>query len=329
MSWIESTYLRDRNRSKAEIDAALLALSVQGNTSGAIPRERIIDAYRVFMSEHQEIAGLVAQDLASWAVLGRRSRLRRAHEIGRCASNTRRARRSSPTSGKVPAALRASTTNEAHPRIRRHAACDGRRGARARRPPCVSRNPADVGRPLRGVVAHAGAFRHASARRPEAAGIGARCHRAQHAGALRFARRAARDRGARRPCRPPHRVSRPPGHHRRRARARAIHGRQHHDDARAPVATVDGDSRVARQRDRDRRRVRRAWHRTHPAGLRSPAVRARVDDHRPQHARAGVDDHRIHARAFDHARAGDARSGSRAGSARGSGHCLLHPAARK
>ena len=66
MSWIEATYLRDRDRSKAEIDAALLALSVQGNAGGAIPRERVIEAYRVFMSEHKEIAGLVAQDLASW-----------------------------------------------------------------------------------------------------------------------------------------------------------------------------------------------------------------------------------------------------------------------
>ena len=41
-------------------------MSVHGNTSGAIPRERIIETYRVFMSEHQEIAGLVAQDLAAW-----------------------------------------------------------------------------------------------------------------------------------------------------------------------------------------------------------------------------------------------------------------------
>jgi hypothetical protein len=66
MPWIEATYLRDRGRSKAEMDAALLALSVQGNTNGVIPRERIVEAYRVFMSEHKEIAGLVAQDLASW-----------------------------------------------------------------------------------------------------------------------------------------------------------------------------------------------------------------------------------------------------------------------
>ena len=86
---------------------------------------------------------------------------------------------------------------------------------------------------------------------------------------------------------------------------------------------------VARQCDRDRRRVRGAWRRTHTAGLRSPAVRPGVDDHRSQHARTGVDDYRIHARAFDHARLGNARFDSRAGTARRGGHCLLHPAACK
>ncbi len=66
VSWIEATYLRDRSRSKAEIESALSALSVHGNANGAIARGRIIAAYRVFMGAHQESAGLVAQDLASW-----------------------------------------------------------------------------------------------------------------------------------------------------------------------------------------------------------------------------------------------------------------------
>lgn len=70
MSWIETTYLRDRHRSQAEIDAALLALCEQGNAHGRIPRQRIIDAYRVFMQEHREIAGLVAEDLAAWQYWG-------------------------------------------------------------------------------------------------------------------------------------------------------------------------------------------------------------------------------------------------------------------
>jgi hypothetical protein len=42
MDWVETTYLRDRARSAAEIKAALLALSVHGNANGAIPRERVI-----------------------------------------------------------------------------------------------------------------------------------------------------------------------------------------------------------------------------------------------------------------------------------------------
>jgi hypothetical protein len=66
MAWVDDRYLRDRERSPAEIKAALLALSVHGNAKGAIPRERVIQSYRVFMKEHPEIAGYVAQDLAAW-----------------------------------------------------------------------------------------------------------------------------------------------------------------------------------------------------------------------------------------------------------------------
>jgi len=66
MAWLETKYLRDRGRSPAEIKAALLALSVHGNANGTIPRERVIQSYRVFIKEHQDIAGYVAQDLAAW-----------------------------------------------------------------------------------------------------------------------------------------------------------------------------------------------------------------------------------------------------------------------
>ena len=67
VAWIEDRYLRERARTTPEITAALLALSVQGNTrDGAIPRRRVIEAYRVFMREHRDLAGLVAQDLAAW-----------------------------------------------------------------------------------------------------------------------------------------------------------------------------------------------------------------------------------------------------------------------
>jgi hypothetical protein len=66
MKWVEEKYLLDRARSAAEIDAALLALSVHGNANGVIPRERVIRSYRVFMKKHPEIAGYVARDLAAW-----------------------------------------------------------------------------------------------------------------------------------------------------------------------------------------------------------------------------------------------------------------------
>ena len=67
MAWVEDNYLRDRARSAPEIEAALLALSVQGTTAnGVIPRERVILAYRVFMKSHPDKAGDVAPDLAAW-----------------------------------------------------------------------------------------------------------------------------------------------------------------------------------------------------------------------------------------------------------------------
>jgi hypothetical protein len=66
MNWVEQKYLRDRSRSAPEVEAALLALSVQGHTHATIPRERVIQAYRVYMKAHPENAGNVAPDLAAW-----------------------------------------------------------------------------------------------------------------------------------------------------------------------------------------------------------------------------------------------------------------------
>jgi len=66
MPWVEKRYLRDRARSEPEIKAVLLALSVHGNASGTLPRERVIQAYRTFMKARPDIAGYVAQDLAGW-----------------------------------------------------------------------------------------------------------------------------------------------------------------------------------------------------------------------------------------------------------------------
>jgi hypothetical protein len=63
---VEEKYLRDRARSALEVEAALLALSVQGHTNAVIPRERVIQSYRVYINAHPENAGAVAPDLAAW-----------------------------------------------------------------------------------------------------------------------------------------------------------------------------------------------------------------------------------------------------------------------
>ncbi len=66
MAWVDAKYMGDRLRSTRELEGALLALSVLGTANGTIPRERVIQSYRLFMQEHKELAGFVAWDLAAW-----------------------------------------------------------------------------------------------------------------------------------------------------------------------------------------------------------------------------------------------------------------------
>jgi hypothetical protein len=70
LAWVDAKYMGDRLRSTRELEGALLALSVLGNANGAIPRERVIQSYRLFMQEHKEFAGFVASDLAAWQYWG-------------------------------------------------------------------------------------------------------------------------------------------------------------------------------------------------------------------------------------------------------------------
>ena len=49
MAWVDAKYMGDRQRSTRELEAALLALSVLGNANDAIPRERVIQSYLMFM----------------------------------------------------------------------------------------------------------------------------------------------------------------------------------------------------------------------------------------------------------------------------------------
>jgi hypothetical protein len=66
VAWIEERYFVDHSRTMPEIQAALLAMGEQGRADAAIPRWRVIDAYRLFIREHEALAGLVAKDLAEW-----------------------------------------------------------------------------------------------------------------------------------------------------------------------------------------------------------------------------------------------------------------------
>lgn len=66
VAWVETMYFADRQRTLPEIRAALLALSMHGTTNAAVSRERVIQAYRLFMKERKAMAGFVAPDLAGW-----------------------------------------------------------------------------------------------------------------------------------------------------------------------------------------------------------------------------------------------------------------------
>ena len=66
MDWIEKAYFIDRTRTLPEIQAALLALGVHGTANAAVPRERVIRAYRLLIRERKAMAGFVAQQLADW-----------------------------------------------------------------------------------------------------------------------------------------------------------------------------------------------------------------------------------------------------------------------
>ena len=70
MAWVDAKYMGDRLRFTRELEGALLALSVLGNANDAIPRERVIQSYRLFMQKHEELAGFVAWDLAAWQYWG-------------------------------------------------------------------------------------------------------------------------------------------------------------------------------------------------------------------------------------------------------------------
>ncbi|MGV4796965.1 hypothetical protein [Rhizobium sp. F40D2] len=66
VDWLETTFFADSQRTLPEIQAALLALSVQGGADGIVPRRRVIEAYRYFIKARKPMAGFVAMELADW-----------------------------------------------------------------------------------------------------------------------------------------------------------------------------------------------------------------------------------------------------------------------
>ncbi|HML93039.1 hypothetical protein [Methyloceanibacter sp.] len=70
LGWLEERYLLNAASSVAEIEAALKALSVHGNADAAIPRARVVKAYRRFALDRPAMAGFVAADLERWKEWG-------------------------------------------------------------------------------------------------------------------------------------------------------------------------------------------------------------------------------------------------------------------
>jgi hypothetical protein len=66
VAWIEKNYLAERGPWTRGVQAALLALSEQGHADAAVPRARIVEAYRAFIRSGHPLAGFVAPDFARW-----------------------------------------------------------------------------------------------------------------------------------------------------------------------------------------------------------------------------------------------------------------------
>lgn len=66
---LETTYFgKPGERSPGEVQATLMALSVQGGTDARIPRRRVVNAYLVFARSGHPLAGYAAPDLTSWQI---------------------------------------------------------------------------------------------------------------------------------------------------------------------------------------------------------------------------------------------------------------------
>lgn len=66
LAWLEQNFLAVRTTPDAEVQAALLALSVHGADGVAVSKDQVVAAYSRFIVRNPQRAGFVASDLASW-----------------------------------------------------------------------------------------------------------------------------------------------------------------------------------------------------------------------------------------------------------------------
>lgn len=66
VDWIEANYLKNKERSDMELQAAVMALTVHGNDGVKVTRERVIQSYAAFIKSNPSRAGFVASDLGNW-----------------------------------------------------------------------------------------------------------------------------------------------------------------------------------------------------------------------------------------------------------------------
>ncbi len=66
IDWIGQRIFADRKSTMPEIEAALLALNVLGDANSAVPRARVVAAYRALIRLRPPMAGFVASQLADW-----------------------------------------------------------------------------------------------------------------------------------------------------------------------------------------------------------------------------------------------------------------------
>jgi hypothetical protein len=72
---LEEYYLKDPNRTLPEVEQAILALRVHGDTNDRIPRSRVLQSLRLMMEVREPLVFLIVPDLARWEEWAPKKRL--------------------------------------------------------------------------------------------------------------------------------------------------------------------------------------------------------------------------------------------------------------